>query len=102
MSEPSKTILKQFIAFQMAYFCCFNLGGNLDFPDLLQRKFYEIISKGLFHKTLLILKLWILTINFYIKWVVNPYDFSRKWLQNENKNLNGIGIWNFIFSRQQY
>ena len=27
--------LKQFIPFCMAYFCCFNLKGNLEFPDFL-------------------------------------------------------------------
>ena len=26
----------------MAYYCCFSLGGNLDFPDFLQKKFYII------------------------------------------------------------
>ena len=31
--------LKLFIAFKMAYSCCFSLGGNLDFPDLLQKSF---------------------------------------------------------------
>ena len=27
--------LKLFIAFKMAYSCCFSLGGNLDFPEFL-------------------------------------------------------------------
>ena len=31
---------KLFIAFEMAYCCCFCLGGNLDF---LQKKFYNIV-----------------------------------------------------------
>ena len=35
-------ILKLFIAFKMAYSCCFSLGGNLDFPEFLQKKFYNI------------------------------------------------------------
>ena len=26
----------------MTYFCFFSLGGNLDFPDFLQKKFYNI------------------------------------------------------------
>ena len=26
----------------MAYSCCFSLGGNLDFPDFLQKRFYNI------------------------------------------------------------
>ena len=26
----------------MAYSCCFSLGGNLDFPYFLQKKFYNI------------------------------------------------------------
>ena len=34
--------LKLFIAFKMAYSCCFSLGGNLDFPEFLQKKFYNI------------------------------------------------------------
>ena len=29
---------KLFIAFKMAYSCCFGLRGNLDFPDFLQKK----------------------------------------------------------------
>ena len=28
--------------FKMAYSCCFSLGGNLDFLDFLQKKFYNI------------------------------------------------------------
>ena len=50
MSEPAQkcenyAILKQnytlelCIAFKMAYSCCFSLGGNLDFPDFLQKSF---------------------------------------------------------------
>ena len=34
--------LKLFIAFKMAYSFCFNFGGNLEFPDFLQKKFYNI------------------------------------------------------------
>ena len=34
--------LKLFIAFEMAYSCCFSFGGNLDFPEFLQKKFYNI------------------------------------------------------------
>ena len=34
--------LKLFIAFKMAYSCSFSLGGNLDFPDFLQKNFYNI------------------------------------------------------------
>ena len=34
--------LKLFIAFKMAQSCCFSLGGNLDFPEYLQKKFYNI------------------------------------------------------------
>ena len=33
---------KLFIALKMAYSCCFSLGGNLDFPEFLQKKFYNI------------------------------------------------------------
>ena len=29
---------KLFIAFEMTYYCCFGLRGNLDFPDFLQIK----------------------------------------------------------------
>ena len=54
MSEPAlkcetNAIVKQnytpklFIAFKMAaYYCHFSLGGNLDFLDFLQKKFYNI------------------------------------------------------------
>ena len=53
MSEPALkcenyTIFKQnyilnlFITIKMAYFCNFSLGGNLDFPDFLQKNFYNI------------------------------------------------------------
>ena len=54
MLEPTKTcenneaIFKQnytqklFIAFKMAYSCCFGLRGNLNFPDFLQKNFYTI------------------------------------------------------------
>ena len=34
--------LKLFIAFKMAYYCCFSFGGNIDFPEFLQKKFYNI------------------------------------------------------------
>ena len=34
--------LKLFIAFKMAYFCCYSFRGNLDFPEFLQKKFYNI------------------------------------------------------------
>ena len=34
--------LQLFIALKMAYSCCFSLGGNLDFPEFLQKKFYNI------------------------------------------------------------
>ena len=53
MSEPApkcenNAIFKQnytielFIALKMAISCCFGLRGNLDFPDFLQIKFYNI------------------------------------------------------------
>ena len=39
----SKTILLElFIALKMAYCCCLGLRGNLDFPDFLQKMFYNI------------------------------------------------------------
>ena len=34
--------LKLFTAFKMAYFCYFSFGGNLDFPEFFQKKFYNI------------------------------------------------------------
>ena len=34
--------LELFIAFKMAYSCCFSLGGNPDLLDFLQKKFYYI------------------------------------------------------------
>ena len=50
MSEPAQkcennAIFKQnytlelFIALEMVYYCCFSLGGNLDFLDFLQKSF---------------------------------------------------------------
>ena len=40
-----KTLL---ICSKMAYSCCFSLGGNLDFIDFLQKKFYNINYRELF------------------------------------------------------
>ena len=34
--------LELFIGLKMTYSCCFGLRGNLDFPDFLQKKFYNI------------------------------------------------------------
>ena len=53
MSEPAQTCenntifnqnyaQKLFIAFKMAYSCSFGWRGNLDSPDFLQKKFYNI------------------------------------------------------------
>ena len=53
MSEPAlkcknnaifkqKYTLKLLIAFKIAYSCRFGLRRNLDFPDFLQKKFYNI------------------------------------------------------------
>ena len=53
MSEPAlkcekNAIFKQnytqklFISFKISYSCCFGLRGNLEFPDFLQKKFYNI------------------------------------------------------------
>ena len=50
MSEPAQKCEKNaifnqnyaqklFIAFKMAYSCCFGLRGNLNFPDFLQKTF---------------------------------------------------------------
>ena len=55
MSEPAQKCenyaifkqnytLKLFVAFKMAYSCCFSLGGNLDFPDFLQKKFITLTT----------------------------------------------------------
>ena len=35
--------MKMFIAFKMAYSCCFGCRGNLDFPELLQPIFIFVI-----------------------------------------------------------
>ena len=40
--------LKLFIAFKMAYSCCFRFGGNLDFPEFFQKKFYNINYRPIF------------------------------------------------------
>ena len=53
MSEPAqkcennaifkqKYTLELFIALEMVQYCCFSLGGNLDFLDFIQKKFYNI------------------------------------------------------------
>ena len=34
--------LKFLIALKIAFSCCFSLGGNLDFPEFLHKKFYNI------------------------------------------------------------
>ena len=55
MSEPSQkcdnnAIFKQnypqnfFISFKISYSCCFGFRENLEFPDFLQKKFYNIDS----------------------------------------------------------
>ena len=64
MSEPAlkcenNVIFKQnytlglFMALKMAYCCCLGLRGNLDFPDFLQKKFYNINSSKGCYKTFL-------------------------------------------------
>ena len=53
MSEPvlkceNNAIFKQnhtkklFISFKISYSCCFGFRGNLEFPDFLQKKIYNI------------------------------------------------------------
>ena len=48
MSEPAQKCEKQnytqkvFISFKISYSCCFGFRGNLEFPDFLQKKFYNI------------------------------------------------------------
>ena len=37
-----KYSVELFIALKMAYSCCFGIRRNLDFPDFLQKKFYNI------------------------------------------------------------
>ena len=38
--------VKLFIAFKMTYSCCFSFGENLDFPQFIQKKFYNINYKS--------------------------------------------------------
>ena len=42
--------LKLFTAFKMAYSCYFSFGGNLDCPEFLQKKFYNISYRVLSYK----------------------------------------------------
>ena len=42
---------KLFISFKRSYSCCFGLRGNLEFPDFLQKKFYNINYRCWCHKT---------------------------------------------------
>ena len=50
MSEPAQKCEKQnytqkvFISFKISYSCCFGFRGNLEFPDFLQKKFYNITT----------------------------------------------------------
>ena len=57
MSEPAQkcennasfkqiNTLKLFIAFKMAYSCCFSFGGNLDFPEFLQSTTGQFVKGG--------------------------------------------------------
>ena len=57
MSEPAQKgsnqaiiklnyTLELFITLEMVYYCCFSLGGNLDFLDFLQKKFFNINYRG--------------------------------------------------------
>ena len=57
MSEPAQKCenyaifkqnytLKLFVAFKMAYSCCFSLEGNLDFPEFLQKSFITSTTVG--------------------------------------------------------
>ena len=39
--------LKLFISFKISYSCCFGFRGNLEFPDFLQKKFYNIDYRSL-------------------------------------------------------
>ena len=43
--------LKLFFAFKVAYSCCFSLGGNIDFPEFLHKKFYNINCRSQSHKS---------------------------------------------------
>ena len=43
--------LKLLISFKMVHLCCFTLVGNLDFLDLLQKKFYNIDDRILCFST---------------------------------------------------
>ena len=50
--------LKLLIAFKMAYSCCFSLEGNQDFPEFIQKNFYNInywtrLTSGLYFNKLL-------------------------------------------------
>ena len=38
---------KLLISFQISYFCYFDFSGNLDFPDFLKKKFYNINYRAL-------------------------------------------------------
>ena len=40
--------LKLFISFKISYSCCFSFRGNLEFPDFLHKKFYNINWLGHF------------------------------------------------------
>ena len=46
-------------AVKMTYSCCFSLGGNLDFPEFVQKKFYNSDYRWGFHSWLKISMIYI-------------------------------------------
>ena len=66
--------LELFISLKMAISCCFGLRGNLEFPDFLQKKFYNINYSLNFHPICFCMGIGPPCFRF---WSTDFYDFTR-------------------------
>ena len=77
--------MKMFIAFKMAYSCCFGCRGNLDFPEFLQRKFFNINYRMW---SVLLSTLNIFKTLFTFEWATPAYFYFRYFQQQSySKNF---------------
>ena len=77
--------MKMFIAFKMAYSCCFGCRGNLDFPEFLQRKFFNINYRMW---SVLLSTLNIFKTLFTFEWATPAY-FCFRYFQQQSYSKNG-------------
>ena len=67
----AKLYSKTFYYILIAYSFCFSFGGNLDFPDFLQRKFYNInYSSSGYGRRLMVERLWVRISTMDTKWII--------------------------------